>query len=47
MRLKKFKFRDVATGRTSTIKAMSPVFAIRKYERRRKGKYKPNWEFID
>ena len=45
--IRKYKFRDVATGRIAIIKASSPTFAVRRYNSRRKGKYKPNCEFID
>lgn len=48
MSLKLYKFRDVSTRKTAKIKASSPYYAIKRYEnRRRKSRYKPNWEFLD
>lgn len=46
-KLKTYKFRDVSTGKVAKIKACTSTLAIKKYEKRRKGKYKPNWEFLD
>lgn len=46
-KLKTYKFRDVSTHRTAKIRACTSALAIKKYEKRRKGKYKANWEFVD
>lgn len=45
-KLKTYKFRDVSTGRVAKIKACTPSLAVKRYNKRRRGKYKPNWEFL-